>query len=256
MGDENLTGLQMPENVGLQIERLTGQALGKTVEIGGREYTTVPVYDPRRPEPEPLVLKVATLQGFADIVKDEPETDVEYVERHAVFVHVASPTEVRLLTGIFGEFHQRVEVARAEAIVPGFEYGAFLDQESFTIRLLCRFAPDDGREAVLKLVGNLQDEQVQTLADDGVTQRASARAGIVKRADVEVPNPVELTPYSSFAEVEQVRRPFVLRLRGGGDGKPPTCALFECDGGRWRLEAIKRVKDWLAGELPGVAIYG
>jgi len=239
------------------IERLTGEALGKTVTIGGREYATRVVFDPRTQEAVPMPIQLSTLQSFADFVEDQAETEVEYREERGIFVHVAAPQTVTLETGIFGEFNQRAQLARATALnAVYFRFGQFMDQESFIIALLCQFAPDDGREAVLKLVGNLQDEAVQTLADDGVTQRATARAGLVKREGVEVPNPVMLTPYCSFAEVEQVTRPFILRLRGGGNGQPPTCALFECDGGRWQLEAIQRVKDWLAGELPGVAIYG
>ena len=241
-------------NIGAQIERLTRQGDGKLVEIDGVEYSTTPLHDPRKPEHIPETVVVHTLQGLADLVKGDD--DEAYREIRGLFVHVESPTQVRLCTGIFGPFNQRAVLATAMAIVPPLQLGQHMDQETFVVHVLCAYEPTEARDRVLKLAGNLTSEAVQTLADDGVTQRATARAGLVKVANVEVENPVELRPYRSFGEVEQVDSPFILRLRGGGGDRPPTCALFECDGGRWRLEAIQRVKAWLLGELPGVALYG
>ena len=61
----------------------------------------------------------------------------------------------------------------------------------------------------------------------------------------------------STIEVDQPVSPFVLRLRGGGNGSLPSCALFEADGGKWRLAAIENVKAWLASRLPAsVPVYG
>jgi len=238
-----------------EVERMALEAAGKTVEIAGREYSTTQLHDPRKPEPVPEPVVVHTLQGFADLVNGDK--DEAYLEAgRSVFVHVVSPTEVRLLTGIFGEFNQRAHLATAKAIVPELGLSVFRDQETFVIGLLANFEPVADREAVFKIVGNLESEAVQTCADDGVTQRATARAGIVKKAQVDVPNPVHLQPYRTFSEVWQPQSPFILRLRDAAGGNPPTCALFECDGGKWRLEAIQRVKQWLTDELGDVAVYG
>jgi len=51
---------------------------------------------------------------------------------------------------------------------------------------------DDSGDAkqVLKLVGNMRSEQIRTSEDDGVTQVVGTRAGIVMKAQTEVPNPV------------------------------------------------------------------
>ena len=236
------------------VERLTGQALGKTIEIGGRDYSTTRLYDPRKAEPEPAALTVHTLQGFADIVRGAE--DQAYREGHGIFVHVVGPEDVRLKTGIFGEFNQRVELAVAHAVVPPLRLGKFMGQEEFVIHLLACYEPAADREAVFKVVGNLTAELVRTVEDDGVTQRATGRAGITRLAEVEIPNPVMLRPFRTFIEVEQPTSPFVLRLRGGDESGAPNCALFECDGGQWRLDAIQGVKTWLTDELTGVSVYG
>lgn len=54
-------------------------------------------------------------------------------------------------------------------------------------------------------------------------------------------------------EVEQPASTFVFRIKGAKD-MPPHCALFEADGRMWRLEAIKNIKEWLAGKIQGIKI--
>lgn len=239
---------------GKQIERLTREA-AQILTVGGQEYATSALWDARKSEPVPTDLAMNTLQGFADFVNGNEDHD--YRADRNPFVHVVRPEVVVFYTGIFGEFNQRVKLGRAEAITPVLDLGMFAGPEEFIIKLLANFEPSEDRTKVFECVGNLKTEAVQTQVDDGVTQVATARAGVVRAANLDVPCPVMLTPYRSFSEVEQVTSPFVLRLRGGGEGKEPSCALFECDGGRWRLEAIKRIKAWLAGELrEDMSIYG
>lgn len=47
---------------------------------------------------------------------------------------------------------------------------------------------------------------------------------------------------------------FVLRLRQGGGGQMPTCALFEADGGAWKLRAIKSISAYLQENTEGITI--
>lgn len=239
-----------------QVERLAREAAQvQRLEISGRVLTDRPMHETMKAEPTPDTLKLGTLQSLAEYVGGTHDTD--YREERGYFLHVESPTVVRLLTDVFGDLHQRVAVARADAIVPSFPFGQWQDPESFVIAVQSQFQPSPERGAVLAIAGNLKDESVRTLSDDGVTQEATARKGLNLAANVRVPNPVALRPFRTFAEVAQPESPFVLRLRGGGDGKLPACALFEADGGVWRLVAIERIKSWLKGQVGAVAeIYG
>lgn len=237
------------------VAALARAAAGKTVEIEGRAYSTTPLHDPRKPEPQPGNLGIHTLQGLAEYVRGP--LDREYREKRKAFVHVASPTRVDLFTGLFGEFNQRTCLVSVEAIVPSIPFGGYVGPEEFNIALQAHFEPTTERAQVLAVVGGLKAEAVQTWEDDGVSQTATGRKGINTMAVVKVPNPVTLRPYRSFAEIAQVESPFILRLRGGGDGKFPACALFEADGGRWRLDAIERIKAWLKTEVGHVVeVYG
>ena len=239
----------------LAVERLAQAAAGKTVEIGGLVYSTTPLHDPRRQQPIPATLALSTLSSFVDYAKSKH--DLSYRGERGGFVHVVGPTRVRLCTGVFGEFNQRVDMAQADAIVPRLTLDSFLDPETFNIMLQAHFVATEGRSTALAIVGNLAAEAVQTVADDGMSQSATMRAGVVRVSTTKIPNPIVLRPFRAFSEVEQVDSPFVLRLRGGGDGKFPACALFESDGGMWRIEATARVKNRLADALDGVcAVYG
>lgn len=239
----------------VEVERLTLKG-AELVDVGGVPMSRVPLHDARPLDPEPAVLEVSTLKSFAEYALSA--IDDEYRAERAQFVHVEGGTSVRLCTGLFGDRNQRVTVARAKAIVPSFPFGSFLDAESFNIAILTHFEETPDRANVLKLTGNLTTEAVQTVADDGVTQQVTARHGIARRADVEVKAILTLKPYRTFSEVAQPESPFVLRLRGGGNGESPKCALFEADGGRWKLAAVSNVKSYLSDLLSpaDIAVYG
>lgn len=97
----------------------------------------------------------------------------------------------------------------------------------------------------------MENGTIATYGDDGVTQKATVKSGIASRSDAVVPNPVILQPYRTFTEVIQPASNFIFRMRenrGGG----VECAIFEADGGAWKNEAMKNIKDYLAKELNGI----
>jgi hypothetical protein len=109
--------------------------------------------------------------------------------------------------------------------------------------------PTEDREKLLKIVGNIRDENVTEFGDDGVTQQVQARTGITRIENIVVPNPVVLKPYRTFTEVEQPESSFILRMRKG-----PEVALFEADGRAWENKAICNIRDYLRKELEGIEI--
>lgn len=214
----------------------------------------VPYFDRKveLPPPEPRVeaLKVHTLSGLVTYLQDDKDGIVEGI----VQVHIVDPTTVKVV-GVPSGRHRLREIHMvcdcAPIIGKSFRFGEFLKTEDFVIGLLSQFEPDNDRAKILQLVGNIRDENVKTIGDDGTTQQVSVRTGIAKLENVAVPNPVTLRPYRSFPEIRQPPVDFVLRLRSGAkDGEMPTAALFESSGGMWKLEAIQRIHDYLAGALP------
>jgi hypothetical protein len=250
-----------------EIERLAKAGLSndaRVLKIGAVEYSTAALVDLRKPEPEPRAVEMTTLQGLADFARATASGTIDgyAADRDGVFVQVVSPEQVDLCTGIFGEFHQRVVLARSRAITGAFKFGAWLTPEVFTTLLLSQFEPDEDRARVFELTGTVESGASIATADDGVSQMVTVRRGIERRLEAVGPGRMfHLRPFATFAEVPQPRRPFILRMQpGNANAVPPqphTCALVEADGGRWRLEAIRAIKEWLLAELgDAVPVFG
>ena len=60
---------------------------------------------------------------------------------------------------------------------------------------------------------------------------------------------VTLKPFRTFREIEQPESEFILRYQNRNGIE---AALFEGDGGCWKLDAILRIKEWLSDktEIP------
>ncbi len=93
-------------------------------------------------------------------------------------------------------------------------------------------------------MGNVSEDNIRQTGDDGVSQAVTINQGIATKADVRVPNPVDLAPYRTFLEVEQPTSQFIFRMKDG-----PRGAIFEADGGAWRNQAIVNIREYLKEEL-------
>lgn len=189
-------------------------------------------------------------------VRDYLAANRDTLDLAQVVVHIASPSVVR----VYGPLHPRSRTreqfleASCDDLTDGF-LGEFMALEEFLVGLQVRFAQADDRHRLLSLLSNVKHETVKTAMDDGVTQVVQARAGVALVSDVAVPNPVLLCGYRTFRDVPQPSSLFVLRVNAGRAGGLPEVGLFEADGGAWKLQAVERVKSWLAETFPaGVSV--
>lgn len=207
----------------------------KTVEINGQTYTNNDlelIHQPTTP-----TLRVHNLSGVVEYLQND------FDDRYPVLIHVISPTEVRVVSR-FNSDMKRNTLISAEALLPTIPFDRFLDLEHFNILLQSCFVDSVERAQALAVVGNVRDEKVMAFGDDGVSQQVTAKAGVATVEAVKVPNPVVLKPFRTFVEIEQPFSPFVLRLKDG-----PTAALFEADGGAWKVAAIAEIKEYLRFQL-------
>lgn len=216
-----------------------------TLEAGEWKTEELP-----RKEDRPEKLTVHTLTGFVEYVK----ANRDEVKLEESIVQVADHKTVRLISRTGGAFHQRTYHLEAvfEPLLgtgnPAFSFGQFTDVESFSIALQALFVETEPRAGVLKIVGNIREEGIQETSDDGITQSVVVRGGVALGRPADIPNPVTLAPFRTFREVEQPASKFVLRARGG-KGESPKVALFEADGGAWKLQAIENVRAYLTASL-------
>lgn len=100
---------------------------------------------------------------------------------------------------------------------------------------------------MLKVTGNIKEEVVKNVGDDGVSQSVVMKSGIASVTEAIVPNIVQLAPYRTFTEIDQPTSDFVFRMRTGVE-----VALYEADGGAWRNKAMQDIKTYLQSELEGI----
>lgn len=214
----------------------------RVVKIGGSNFVIDEAghYDRIKPRvynaKDPLIIK--TLTGLVDYIKSNLER-----KGAKLLLHIEKPDEVSLM-GLLAEDGSREYLASAQAIVPRFNFDYYLDIEEFNVALQSVFAPTADRDILLKVVGNLKEDNVKTTGDDGVSQAVTIKTGVATAADVKVPNPVTLAPYRTFIEVKQPESKFIFRMKDG-----PRGAIFEADGGAWRNQAILNIKTFLEEQL-------
>jgi hypothetical protein len=214
-----------------------------TLEVAGRPYSTVGLMSVIPPSPD--CLKVNTLTGLVDYLREN--RDGLLVEQ--LIVHVVDPVTVVVRSPIMPPFQQRRAYLSAHYAPPAFPFGQFMPMEEFVINVLAKFAGSNSQTELLKVLGNITGEASKNLADDGVTQIITARTGVARVGEVAIKNPVMLSPFRTFSEVDQPLSPFIYRLKDSGGGNF-TGALFEADGGQWRLAAIDNVATYLRDSLP------
>lgn len=183
-------------------------------------------------------LQINTLKGLVDYV----QSNFERLDSN--FILQIEDERTVSLKGHLESDGGRELLVKVNAIVPEFRFDNYYDVESLNIALQARFVKSGDRDLLLKVIGNLKEENVKQTGDDGTSQAVTINTGIASADDVKVPNPVKLAPYRTFVEVEQPSSEFVFRMKDG-----PSAALFEADGGAWRNEAIANVRKHLESEL-------
>lgn len=225
------------------IEKILGLAAVEKFSIDGRTFTSKQLAQISPPMPDGM--RVNTLTGFADYLNNNPDK----LQPEALIVHVVDPQNVVLRSYLEPVHQDRATYVTAQHVPSIYPFGQYLPVENFIISMQTYFVASDTVEKIIRLVGNLTVEGSLRVQDDGVSQEVTAKIGITRVDNVTVPNPVQLAPYRTFLEVEQPESSFVFRIKKDKDGAP-TCALFDADGGNWKLDAIQNVKLWLAGQLP------
>lgn len=228
------------------VEKILELGQTESLELGGRLYTSKNVIPVKEPVAEKISL--STLTGIKDYVKH----NLDSIVLNQVMIHVADYKTASILTGITGTFRQREQLVAAHAHDCGFLFGKYLEREDFQVGLMSSFVPTQMRDDVIKYVtGIVQSAEVKT-SDDGISQRVTSRTGVARVAEIDLPNPVTLKPYRTFPEADQPESDFVFRVRQI-DGKVGI-ALFEADGGRWKLQAALNIKEWLTENIPGARV--
>lgn len=186
-------------------------------------------------------VRVSTLTGLADLVR----AAVDGLDPKKWLLHVTSYSHVRLVARETDDYGRRPELATAVwDAVTAFPFGRFVDREEFVIGLQSQFRQDGDLPEVLRLASTLEASLISQSEDDGISQRATVKQGVSLKQTTIVKGRVSLRPYRTFHEVMPPLSEFVFRLRSQA-GEVPSCALFEADGGAWKMAAVLSIREWL-----------
>lgn len=230
------------------LEYLFKKTEAKVHQVGSLPYTDkglTLVEPPLSPS-----VHVQTLGSMVSLV----QAGVDALKKEETFIQVVNHFKVLLLSLKSDEFGRRREfVAATISELGGYPFGRFMEPEAFVISLNSLFVENSALKSILALTSSLTAESVNVSEDDGISQTATTRQGIALKSTKKIDPKVDLCPYRTFREVEQPSSTFLFRLRGR-EGQAPECALFEADGGAWKLEAVKNISEFLKDELPKMRI--
>lgn len=192
-------------------------------------------------------IEMCTLTSLVDYIKGNIDSMSD-----KMIIQVVDPETVVLFSQL-NEERYREKMVVVKARIPDFRFDTYMDQENFCINLQSKFIddPDTDRALILKFAGTMEAGTIAEYGDDGVTQKATVKTGIASKGEAIVPNPVKLRHYRTFLEVEQPASEFIFRVKQNKyDGI--SCAIFEADGGAWKIAATSSIKDYLQFELSGL----
>ena len=208
------------------------------VEVAQRNYSTGSLLPVKEPERERF--EFHTLSGLLDWTESD---DVE-----ECFIQVVNWKSVVATGKLFGDFKQREVFASASLIEhDAFPFGRYLELEEFIIKLQCYFVDSTAKKALIDMLAKIDTAEVIQSEDDGIAQKVVTKNEINRRAKTDVAPIVDLRPYRTFLEVDQPRSPFLIRMQHV-KGDLPSAALFEADGGAWKISAISNIARLLEKE--------
>lgn len=211
--------------------------------IHGLEYSSkqlVTVAPPLAP-----AVDVDTLAGFVDLM----EAGVNGFDPAGVFIWVESEASVSLAQRVATTYGQRQThiTAKPTKGVTSFPYfNQWGSQEDFIIGLQSHFQPSPDLDYLLKLTAHIDSQQSVKTVDNSVTQEVTVKQGVAFKAETEIKARLSLKPFRTFRELDQPASDFIFRVRDGG-----KFALFEADGGAWKIAAIAAIASWLSNRLHG-----
>lgn len=124
--------------------------------------------------------------------------------------------------------------------------GALQEQETTEDGIL----PDTDRDALIGVASNIVSGTIAQYEDTGICQKATLKTGIQESEDKLLPDKVVLRPYRTFLEVEQPKSEFLFRAQDNKyDGV--QLSLHEADGGKWKIDAMTSIKEYLKEQLAG-----
>lgn len=231
------------------IDRVAEMAKPFTFEFAGRQFCSAELHEIRPKVDFPTRYSVDTLDALVKLIRTE---GAHY--SNLMYVRVDSARRVMVDTSYTGAewaAFTRAPLYEAVTDVPSISIDQSISQERAVVELQSLYAVTPDRDYLLSLLSRIDVNQGVSSVDNGISQEVSVRTGAVLKEQQTVRPIVRLQPYRTFLEVEQPASDFLLRL--DKKGRP---ALYEADGGAWKLEAKRNIAAYLGEQLADLVESG
>lgn len=210
----------------------------KTHEIQGRTFATGHMVEVTEAKYSPCGLTFSDLTSLAKIVNEEKSKFTD-----GLFIKIDNEATVKVIGKLDAQMERHAPYS-SHCDVPQFEFGRWLDYEKFVIGLRSKFVQSDERDGLTKMIASIINVAEQVTEDNGITQEVRTKSGTITKT-AEVKSIVKLQPYRTFVECTQPASEFLFRITGNGT----QFGLFEADGGRWKMDARRNIKNFLETQI-------
>ncbi len=223
----------------------------QTIEIDGQTFAPRNYAIVRNVDREGAI-ELTTLKSLVSFVTE----NAQGLDLDGAMVVIKDDFTVKLLSKPCATDKVRTLFAYAVNPVTPFQFGRHYDSEAFSIALKTLFVDDDQARDLWETSSTIQIEEGVTFVDNGTSQRIIVQKGTsaASKDSKTIPTITLLKPYRIFPECEQVESPFMVRLKGDRD-TGASVALYETDGGIWKVTAYEIIADKLKEYGLSLPIY-
>lgn len=223
-----------------EIERIIKENEFERFKIGEREFI---VGGKNVTEIEPIKHRAARLV-FSDLSSIVQILKIEKSRFKApLYVNIESETRVSVITSMDDEKEREIPYT-AETNGSKFNFGRTYDYESFVIAIRSLFEQTEDTQDLLQLLKKVASVESVETNSDGVSQSVIAKSGAKLAEGIKAAPIRKLRPYRTFIEANQPESEFLFRISPDGG-----FALYEADGGAWKIKAKAYIKLFFAREL-------
>lgn len=223
------------------IEKIIALSAPAINTMDGRFYsdkTLVPIKPPHATN-----FNIHTLTGIIDWLKTRDNSAVN----SNIIVQVLDHSKVHVFSELEKPWLNRHFFIETALISDVFQFGRYMSIEDFIIQFQCKFVESEIKNKIIEYLSSITVSEITTSEDNGLAQEIVRKNKIGRLEKITIDPMVYLKPFRTFLEVEQPESLFLLRLQK--TDKQPMVALFEADGGFWKLEAITKISEYLRSKI-------
>lgn len=192
-------------------------------------------------------VNMTSLTAFCDFIKQNPQN----IDLTEAIIVVNRDLTVSLLSAVNSLDGRRDVIAVAKKPDTAvFRFGERMGVDDFVIAMKSYFVKEDSDwEVCFNTARKVQIENDINIEDDGMGMKLTVKSGVSSASIETVSRKTDyaLRPYRIFPECTQPKSLFFLRLTKGVDSA--LVSLHETDGGKWKNEASKIIRDYIVFEL-------